>query len=307
MALDKDIIIGAASNYDWHDLEPWVTSIKQTDFEGLIVLAASNISKDTIDKLTDEGVTLSVYGSKQPDGSYTHKPGNAPHVERFFQIYNTLEKIGESRGVGYRQPYVVATDTRDVIFQKNPMEYLEDILRNNSEKIVVTSEGLTYENEPWGNQNLLDTFGPYFHEKLKGEEICNVGVIGGYFNEMQALMLNIFQMSVNRPIPICDQAVFNYLIRMEPWKTLVFEDILNEWCINLGTTMQAAKEGHGDIGNLMRTDPSYMVKYQKDYRMLQPTLFEDEVCDHARNRFTIVHQYDRIEEYNATVNERYRK
>ena len=39
----KDLIIGGASNYNWDQLKYWVNSIKQTGFEGDIVLAATNM------------------------------------------------------------------------------------------------------------------------------------------------------------------------------------------------------------------------------------------------------------------------
>ena len=33
--------------------------------------------------------------------------------------------------------------------------------------LVFASESMLYKDEPWGNQNLLDTFGGYIHENLK--------------------------------------------------------------------------------------------------------------------------------------------
>ena len=44
--------------------------------------------------------------------------------------------------------------------------------------LVFASESMLYKDEPWGNQNLLDTYG-YIHEIFKENEIYNVGVLGG--------------------------------------------------------------------------------------------------------------------------------
>lgn len=308
--MDKDVIIGAASNYDWSDLEPWVTSIKESGFKGQLLLCGSNMSKDTVDELVAQGVTLSMYGKQAEDGSFSHTPGNAPHVERFFQIYNALQMMEDQ--VGSSVPptnlrYVVTTDTRDVVFQSDPMEYMDFVFSHYPDRnLIATSEGLHYKNEPWGNQNLLETFGPHFHNMLKDEMIHNVGVMGGRFKYVKAMMLNIFQMSVNRPIPIVDQAVFNYLIALEPWKSMVYHDA-GEWCVNLGTTEAAIKEGNGDIGLLAASDPSYMAQYRRNYQLQQPQLDGDLVVDHAKNSFTIVHQYDRIGVIDRVLINKFRK
>ena len=49
----KDLIIGGASNYNWDQLKYWVNSIKQTGFKGDIVLVATNMSGETVNKLVE--------------------------------------------------------------------------------------------------------------------------------------------------------------------------------------------------------------------------------------------------------------
>ena len=65
--MDKDLIIGGASNYDYDKLQYWINSIKQTDFTGDIVLCATNISKETLDKLESKKISVYAYGNKEEE------------------------------------------------------------------------------------------------------------------------------------------------------------------------------------------------------------------------------------------------
>lgn len=276
----KDIIIGGASNYSWEHLKYWVNSIAKSGFTGDVILIATNITKETIDKLSERGVKVSLYGKRQEDGSFKADSKGAPHVERFFYIWNTLNQLNKNE---YR--YVITTDTRDVVFGKNPSDWLRANLKH--KMLVCSSEGLKYEDEPWGNQNLLETFGPFFHNILKGNIIYNVGTIAGEFDYVKDLLLMIFQMSINRPIPIVDQAVFNFLIQQEPYKDVIHKATNKDrWAVQLGTSLAAVKSGHGDIGKICQQNPTELISYQMKYTDDQP--------DVDNLDFTIIHQYDRV-------------
>ena len=276
----KDIIIGGASNYSWEHLKYWVNSIAKSGFTGDVILIATNITKETIDKLSERGVKVSLYGKRQEDGSFKADSKGAPHVERFFYIWNTLNQLNKNE---YR--YVITTDTRDVVFGKNPSDWLRANLKH--KMLVCSSEGLKYEDEPWGNQNLLETFGPFFHNILKGNLIYNVGTIAGEFDYVKDLLLMIFQMSINRPIPIVDQAVFNFLIQQEPHKDVIHKATNKDrWAVQLGTSLAAVKSGHGDIGKICQQNPTELISYQMKYTDDQP--------DVDNLDFTIIHQYDRV-------------
>lgn len=283
----KDLIIGGASGYDWNQLRYWVNSIKKTGFKGDVVLVATNTSGDTVKRLVDNDVKVFAYGRRLEDGSIAANESKIPpHVERFIFIWDFLREQKDT----YR--YVIATDTRDVIFQKDPTEFLEKNLMTSS--IVCSSEGLAYKDEPWGNKNLLDSFGPMVYNELKDSKIYNVGTIAGFCDEVRDLMLQIFFQSVNRPIPIVDQAVFNFLVNLHPLRgEVLFTTNSSGWAIQLGTTLEAVKAGAGDIGQIAKRDPSMLDKYVKMYQDKQPTIDNELVmADHTP--FTIVHQWDRV-------------
>lgn len=284
--MGKDLIIGAGSNYNWDQLKYWVNSIKKSGFTGDTVLVASNITKETIDKLLGEGVKLALYGKQDDKGNFKNDVKNAPHVERFFYLWNFLQMNVE------KYDRVIATDTRDVVFNRNPQEDLYSLL--DGYDIVASSEELTYKNEPWGNQNLYETFGPYFHNRLSGLPIYNVGVIVGKSDAVQRLFINLFQMSINRQIPIVDQAVYNFLIQ-ECLDKVRFSDTFDAWAINLGTTIGAIVAGKGDLGYMAVNDKKVLDKYLKDYMAAQPTFDGHKVlAPQDKKNYAIVHQWDRI-------------
>lgn len=288
MNMMKDLIIGGAVGYTWNNLKYWVNSIRKTGFTGDVVLVGTNLTKETIDKLTSEGILLNLYGTRQENGDIVAPKNNAPHVERFFYLWEYLKSTKES----YR--FVITTDTRDVVFQRNPVKWLESNLQ--MYPFVCGSEGLRYKNEPWGNQNLHYAFGPYFHNLLKDEYIYNVGVLAGEFSHMKGLLSFIFHMSVNRPIPIVDQAVFNMIINTEPWKLdTYFVTMEDDWTVHLGTTIEAVKAGSGDLGKTLGDNPTNLLKYQLSYEDKQPVIGENGIVYNERKMpYTIVHQYDRI-------------
>lgn len=284
--MGKDLIIGGASGYTWDQLKYWVNSIKKTKFSGDIVLVVTNMTAETVNKLVENDVKVYAYGKKDDKGNIINESKNAPHVERFIFIWDYLRKNKDT----YR--YVVVTDTRDVIFQKDPTEFLSNNLSVNS--MVCSSEGLAYKDEPWGNKNLLDTFGPLVYDELKDKMIYNVGTIAGYSEEVRDLLLQIFFQSVNRPIPIVDQAVFNFLINLHPFDGEVLRtNNDDDWAIQLGTTRAAIEAGAGDIGMIVRQNPELINEYLNVYQDIQPKVNGNFVTN-GKTPYTIVHQWDRV-------------
>lgn len=286
----KDLIIGSASNYSWAVIKYWVNSIKQTGYDGDIALVGSNIADDTINLLAEKNVKVYRYEGRN---SSLH-----PNVERFFFLWNCLDEMDKK----YR--YVLTTDTRDVIFQKNPSHWLENNLILHD--LVASSEGLKYKDEPWGNDNFLKTFGVFFHSSVKDKLIFNAGVIAGKHETLKSLLFYIFHMSINRTVANPDQAIFNLLINYPPFeKETFFSTNSDGWAIQLGTTKEAIQAGFGDIGMICKNDPSKFVLYQMNYKDEQPIIEKDLIYTKDGIPFTIVHQYDRIPFLKTLIHKKY--
>ena len=281
----KDLIIGGASNYKYDDVKYWINSIKKSGFDGDIVLVVTNIVLAELEKIAEKGVQILAYGQKDNDGNYTSNSQMPPHVERFFHIWNFLNTTKEE------YEFVVTTDVRDVVFQRNPMTFLRGDTFNG---FIAAGEGLAYKDEPWGNNNYLQAFGPFFHNIIKDKEIYNVGVMAGEMSLVRDMMLMILQLSVNRPITIVDQAVYNFILNTDVFKNRTeFFGNGSGWACNLGTTLPAIASGSGDIGQ--RNDPTAQLLYQTKYLADQPIINEEGIVFNSYDMpFYIVHQYDRV-------------
>ena len=241
-----------------------------------------NCDKDTVQKVSDAG--FSVIAFQQDDnGNLVYQSQLMVHVERFIHIYNTLKTQD------YR--YVITTDVKDVIFQKNPIEWLEQHLPDgSSEDLVFSSESIRYKDEPWGNQNLLETFGPMIHDHFKNNVIFNVGVLAGRGYAMKSLALNIFLSSINRPIPIVDQSTFNVMISQHPYlKSSMYMTSEDGWACQLGTT----------------ADPSKLEQFKPFLVEATPKLEGDKVVTSEGKEYVIVHQYDRVPEWKKIIEAKY--
>jgi hypothetical protein len=276
----KDLIIGCSTNYNWDKIKYWVNSINKSGFEGDKVLIFMSVDKDTLQKVSDAGFTSLVVGQADDFGNYTYNSNLPVHVERFFHIYNVL------RSNRYR--YVITTDVKDVIFQQNPINYIEENIGD--KKLMFASESILYKDEPWGNQNLLETFGNYFHSIFKGNLIFNVGVLAGRGDDMRDLACMIFNMSINRPIPIVDQSTFNFMISMAPYLyTSLYLKSEDAWACQLGTT----------------ADPSKVEQFKPLLEEPSPRFENGKVVTSVGKEFTIVHQYDRVPDWKSIIEKEY--
>jgi hypothetical protein len=265
----KNLIIGGFTNYNANQLRPWVLSAKVhsgDDNECDVVLVYGNASNETLDWLESQGVILV---------PMLPVPNVPIHVLRFLSIYEYLYKHWQD------YEYVVTTDVKDVYFQTDPFVFL------NTRKLVIASEGLRYKDEPWGDSNLMQTYGPYVYDKFKDNEIFNVGTFGGLSEYVKDMVFNIFTNAINRPIPICDQAVFNVLINTQPFKDVVTQT--DSWAVELGTVM----------------DPSKIDHFRPNLIFSEPVFEDGLVKDCVGFIYPIVHQYDRVPEIKKFVEKKF--
>jgi hypothetical protein len=272
----KNLIIGGCTNYGINELKPWVLSINEHMPDAKKVMCVGKASEETRKWLVDN------------DFEIVNMPqANIPvHVLRFLSIYEYLRENWE------QYEYVVTTDVKDVYFQNNPFKFLDyhNIGVRDMKQIVAGSECLKYKDESWGNDNLLQTYGPYIHNIFKENEIYNVGVLGGSAEYIKDLVFNIFSNGTNRPIPIVDQAVFNVLIQTQPYKDIVmFAKQSCGWACQAGTV----------------ADPTKMDGFRPNLTELEPVFRDGIVYTSTGTPFTIVHQYDRVPEWKKFVQEKY--
>ena len=270
-----NLIIGGCTNYGINELKPWVLSANETMPDAHKVMCVGNASKETRNWLVENNFEI-----------VDIPKANIPvHVLRFLSIYEYL------RETKLDIRYVLTTDVKDVYFQKDVFDFLEkNNVGRSPIKIVCGSECLKYKDEAWGNENLMQAYGPYVHSLFKDETIYNVGVLAGTYEYIKDLVFNIFTNGVNRPIPIVDQAVFNVLINTQPYKDVVSKNAMHSsFACQAGTV----------------ADPSKIDTFRPNLLEQEP-IWEDRVVKTYDGRpFQIVHQYDRVPEWKEFIGKKY--
>ncbi len=158
MSQSHDLVIGCYDNYSWEIINFWVNSLDKSGFDGRRIMIVMNSDTDTAERLAQKNFAIVTF--EREGTRITYDSGGIPvHVGRFFHIWHVLHSLAQHD----RPRFVITTDVRDVVFQSNPSRGLESNFMPGKE-ILTGSEGIRYSDEPWGNRNLLDAFGPMLHD-----------------------------------------------------------------------------------------------------------------------------------------------
>lgn len=283
-----DVVVGCITGYDFKTIAPWVNSLDASGFKGKKVLICYNIEKSVIDELIGRGYTI--LGFNQDDaGNMVYKDGRpfSIVVERFFHIWALFKDLkGKHR-------YLLHTDVKDVIFQKNPSIYM-DYTFGGLASIMAASESIQYENEDWGNENLRASFGEVIFEAYRDVWISNAGTLCGRFDVILDFFLNVYMVSAGGKTHNPDQAAVNILLNSEAFKHLVqFTPPTTGWACQAGTT----------------NDPTKIGKYRPYLTKGHEGAFwnpETQTVDFPGvGLFYIVHQYDRVPEWRDGIMKKY--
>ena len=275
----KDLIIGAVTKYKYKDIKNWVNSINRSGFEGDVVVIASDIDQDVVNELKSNNVRVVMFDSQ-----------DNIVIERFSYYWDILSKI--PREARYR--FVIATDVSDVVFQQNPSKWLENNLT--SKLIVASSESIRYNDELWGKNNMMSSFGTRIFEEMKDKVINNAGVMAGHFDVMKDLFLNIYLSCGGSPRYVeggggPDQAAYNILLSLAHYRNItLFANSEDLWAAQLGTTKDPNKIGYY---SQFLTEPSPIIDYTGN------------VCNSQGHPFFIVHQYNRVPEWKQIIDKKY--
>lgn len=292
----RDLIVGVMSNYDYHKVEPWVVSLKRTGFKGDIAMICFNVNADTIKKLDAQGVEIYAYGQDAAGNTFFNSP-RAVVVDRFRALY----EFGIHAKWKEKYRYIVTTDVKDVIFQSNPIDFLDrpEHLRD-FKKINVGSECLAFKDEPWGNENMFNSFPRFVYENMKEKTIYNCGTISGSMAEMHDLFLAIYLTSIGSPVHNPDQAAINILLNMKPWKNITrFCDMQSGYAVQLGTV--------ADPNKLEAFRPWLLEHKLPTLHEATGTVFLSHNDGEDKIIPAIVHQYDRIPSWNKIIDAKYRE
>lgn len=145
----------------------------------------------------------------------------------------------------------LTADIRDVIFQKNPFEWMELNLKKD---YIICDEGIKHEGTKGGEWNMAQTESgfPDMASSLRKKNVHNVGVMGGG-RRIARVCYNVWDKCNGRQPPltrkteefIIDQACFNVLTHLTEEKAFCHPSGPKEtWCVTLSTSSEAVPEIH---------------------------------------------------------------
>ena len=269
--LSKDLIIGAYTNYNWNQIRYWANSIDRCGFTGDKVMIVYNSDPTTVQQLSDLGFKVWAFGQDPKTNNFVWPGSLIIVVQRFYHLWYYLDQLPKDY---YR--YVISTDVKDVVFQKNPSEWLENNLGHN--QLVASCESICYKDEPWGDDNLKGSY-PMVHTKMRNFPIWNCGVQAGKMSAIKDLWLQIWLtcQAGGRPNP--DQAAYNLLLNSVPWSQITLKAMSEDgWACQAGTTV----------------DPQKINSFRPNLLEPEPKWSNGVVTTSNGTPHAILHQWDRI-------------
>lgn len=263
----KNLIIGTNKGMPFSDVELWAKSGVKTGHNVLMILMGDNL--DVRNNLTNIGVEVIV----KPSTLGTRSSNN----ERFFFQNEVLKSRKEK--------YTIMTDSKDVIFQKDPFDFVIEKTENYDYDLVCASEGLLYKDEPWGNMNLMQSYPELYHQ-YKNNPIMNVGVIGGPTEKVANVSLDIYNMTkISKTNYHSDQSSFNVLCADERRGYKVYQSRSEEgFAVHCGTMIQGVTDGAFNLSDK-----------NKNLLLEPPAVVENGIVKtHKKEPYLIVHQWNRV-------------
>jgi len=262
----KYTIVGCITKYGVEQIRPFIESIEQSGFKGDKLMLVYEITQDTIDYLKNKGWLL-----------IQSEPQQHIILQRFRDMYQVLHQ--------YETDVVIWVDVKDIIFQKDPTEWLNKWMRRD---ILAFSESLKFGDEAWARLNAGTSF-PMEWEWLQNKEIHCAGTIVGKRDAIRDLFIDIYRWSLttSNPEQLADQAAYNILIHLHQFKDKV----------------QFVKQQEGFAAQLH-------LKLKKGdtlpYTEILPNIDGIEVKNEKGELYTLVHQYDRNEELKKLIENKYK-
>lgn len=284
----QDAVVGCISGLSLEQITPWMNSLEDCGFRGRRIVIHIGTDAGLAEEVRRHGYETydasCLHGTNDPRMKESPLPEEIS-VNRFYYIWYFLSKVAPAAN---KIRYVVATDVRDVIFQRDPSEWIE---RNiGGKRILAGTESLLFEDEPWGAQTMQDAFGPQVWQDYRHKLIYNAGTIAGEFSAIVDLSLQVFLLAPGNRLLYSDQAALNLLLGSALYREATcFAASEDGWACQAGTT----------------SDPNMLAKVHGRLRCPAPWFDGAFIRTAGGEVFTLVHQYDRVPEWSGPLKKKY--
>ncbi|MEI6316776.1 MAG: hypothetical protein WCO65_03595 [bacterium] len=207
-------ILGLIKNYDWVDLEPFVSSLKHSGYKDKTIFFYNNIDDDTLKKLASHNIELIKFEEKFPylEEKYSKDMGILTKdlvLEKNFFSFRYVVYYLFLRNSTQNYENIMLTDIRDVVFQKDPFDF--EI--NGKLCCFLESEEWPIKKSEHNAVGILKSYSKEEMDKIGDNLIACAGTIIGSGQEMKnyvTLLLEEFIKLKNKFAD--DQFIFNYLL-----------------------------------------------------------------------------------------------
>ena len=260
--MKKCLIMGSIQGYDYKKVSFWINSLNRCGFKGDKILIGIDINEELENQIIKSGVHCYKVKSSKNQNRF---------AERFKHFSDFLKIFKEN------YEYVILTDVKDLIFQKNPEEWIKNNIKNYD--LIASSESIKFKNENWNKYNMFAALGDEIGKSLENHEVFNVGILAGKSEFILKISEYLYINRLERLETGADQPFFNYIIH----NNILNQKILpanqdNGWSLNCGVAAcdRTEKEFKKHLlHNIPHIDSNNIIRNFKN----------EEIC--------IIHQYDR--------------
>jgi len=257
----KDLIISAIANYLPEKIKIYVESLNDSGFDGDKIMICYNLPQETIEYLSSKG--WECYGAELQ---------GHPHMKRLIDMWWFLQN--DER----KWDNIITTDVRDIVWKTNPSNWLSTNLKS---KIIVASECIKNEDEPWAHKNIHEGYGPIFWDLIKENIVANVGVIVGKYQLVKDLLQLVWLVSqAGDTRHFTDQSALNLIVNNSLLKDKI--EVNSDFALQVDTLT-------------------------KDKRFEKKTYsIQNEIVMNGDIPYVLVHQYDRNQELKYLIENKYK-
>jgi hypothetical protein len=270
----KKILTGLSNNINLNKqkIKIWSESFKRHS-DGEIILIAANANEEDINVCNELGIKYHLV-SLEDTYHINHK-----------RLEHTRDFIKQSDG-----DIFLVTDVFDVLFQSDPFKKMD--FKNYD--LFTSGEGILVCEESWNGDVINKVFPTEINVCLKTEIVCS-GVIAGKKQQMVDLYNKMFNM--------CEAGLDGHNIKDQAALIIMIAkneiDRLKVFTIDDGWAMHCQSAG-----------PTYFfeawgLRKALEKRYGVPKLIDDKIYTANNQLFDIVHQFNRIEEWNKILTTKY--
>jgi hypothetical protein len=273
-------LIGSIKHCSKNRIYTWAKSASIYCSAKIILLCLDEVLPEDLQDLTDINVEV-VHIPTEPQADI-----NISKFERHFVSRKYLESLQEG-------DIILLTDTLDVVFQADPFKWYE---QNKTNKVLLTSEGVEHRSESWNMRGIGNAFLP-FADEVASRDVINSGIIMGECKYVRDLLLLIYGLTLNiKPEHTegIDQPALN---------VTMLADSLRE-ITQITTTSEAFAVNCAVAGPTPQFEPW---GFSQSYKYDLPMFNGDNVTNKDNIPYCLVHQYNRVEEWNRFFVEKYKE